>query len=663
MTRFTLLRQLGRGAMGVVWQARDEESGSIVALKLLREVYADDPEYRGRFERELELARRVHSPHVVQVLGYGTREGTPYLALEYVDGPSLRERLAEHGPYPWPEARALLVQLAAGLADAHAAGILHRDVKPSNVLLASDGTAKLTDFGIARGLDLTRVTGTSTLLGTPAYLAPEGPLDARSDLYALGVIAYELLAGAPPFEGPTYQAVILAHIRTPPDLAKLPPEARSIVGWCLAKDPAERPQSAAELLAILQGQGRVPAIVPPRPAPAGTTPPSRPRHRRTLAGFGALALVVLLVGAALAMGGAPSHAGPLGSLAARRTGTSTPTPAAPASLLAVLPVASLAGTPALPSATPTPLVTPPPTPRVTPAPTPRATPTRRPSPGPTAMVVTYGVGASPQGVAFDGTSIWVANAGSNTVTKLAAASGAIVGTYGVGNDPVGLASDGTNIWVTNYYSNSVTKLVAATGEVVGTYHVGVEPQGVAFDGTDIWVANTISSTVTKLDAATGEVVGTYRVGDDPQWVLDDGTSIWVSNRHSDTVTKLDPATGAIEGTYPAHHYPAALASDGTNIWVVNDGVDSVTKLAAATGAVVGTYHLGEYPSAVTFDGTNIWVTEEVSNTVTELAAATGGVVGTYGVGASPQGVAFDGTSIWVANSGSNTVTKLTPSLP
>jgi serine/threonine-protein kinase len=367
--RFTLLRRLGQGAMGVVWQARDEESGSIVALKLLREVYADDPEYRGRFERELELARRVHSPHVVQVLGYGTREGTPYLALEYVDGPSLRERLAEHGPYPWPEARALLVQLAAGLADAHAAGILHRDVKPSNVLLASDGTAKLTDFGIARGLDLTRVTGTSTLLGTPAYLAPEGPLDARSDLYALGVIAYELLAGAPPFEGPTYQAVILAHIRTPPDLAKLPPEARSIVGWCLAKDPAERPQSAAELLAVLQGEGRVPAIAPPRPAPAGTTPPSRPRPGPALVGLAALGLVVVTVGSALAMGGhlwaAPALGSPSTAPGTLTAALATRSPTMSASLAqATSPVA------VVPGVAPTPA----PTPRPTPAPAGATTP-------------------------------------------------------------------------------------------------------------------------------------------------------------------------------------------------------------------------------------------------------------------------------------------------
>jgi serine/threonine protein kinase len=166
--------------MGVVWKARDEETGRIVALKLLHLVFADDPDYVARFERELELARRIHSPNVVEVLGYGVRQETPYLALEYVDGPSLRQMLTGHGPYSWQETRALLAQFAQGLSDAHAAGVIHRDIKPSNILIGSNGVAKLADFGIAKGLDLTRVTGTSALIGTPAYLAPEGPKDERS---------------------------------------------------------------------------------------------------------------------------------------------------------------------------------------------------------------------------------------------------------------------------------------------------------------------------------------------------------------------------------------------------------------------------------------------------------------------------------------------------
>jgi serine/threonine protein kinase len=171
--RFTLLSELGRGGMGVVWKARDEETGQIVALKLLREAYAEDPEYLARFERELELAKRIHSVYVVEVLGFGVRSRAPYLALEYVDGPSLRDLLNNHGPYSWPEAKQLLIQITQGLVDAHAAGVVHRDLKPANVLMGPDGTAKLADFGIAKALDLTRMTGTSTLLGTPAYLAPE----------------------------------------------------------------------------------------------------------------------------------------------------------------------------------------------------------------------------------------------------------------------------------------------------------------------------------------------------------------------------------------------------------------------------------------------------------------------------------------------------------
>jgi len=256
--RYTLISELGRGGMGVVWRARDEESGSIVALKLLHPAFAVDPDYVARFERELKLARLIHSANIVRVLGFGARDEAPYLALELVDGPSLRELLVSHGPYTWEEARPLLAQMAQGLADAHAAGVIHRDLKPSNVLVGSDGVVRIADFGIAKGIDLTRVTGTSTLLGTPAYLAPEGPLDERSDLYSLGIVAYEMLTGVAPFRGTTYQEVIVRHIREAPDLSKLPEAARPIVGWLLAKEPAERPQRAMALLPVLWGGAGVP---------------------------------------------------------------------------------------------------------------------------------------------------------------------------------------------------------------------------------------------------------------------------------------------------------------------------------------------------------------------------------------------------------------------
>ena len=275
--RYTLLSELGRGGMGVVWKTQDTQTGRIVALKRMREVYAEDHDYIKRFERELELAHRIHSRHVIEVLDYGVSEGTPYLAMEYVDGRTLRENIAGHGPYSWAETKALLVQLTQGLADAHAAGVIHRDLKPSNILIGRDGIAKIADFGIARGLDLSRVTGTATILGTPAYLPPEGPADERSDLYSLGVIAFEMLTGVVPFEGRTYQEVILRHVREAPDLAKLPQDARPIVGWLLAKDASQRPQRASDLLPVLYGGGTDNPISNPRAyqptAPAPPTPP------------------------------------------------------------------------------------------------------------------------------------------------------------------------------------------------------------------------------------------------------------------------------------------------------------------------------------------------------------------------------------------------------
>ena len=264
--RYTLISEIGRGGMGLVWKARDEQTGTIVAIKLLRDVYAEDPDYIRRFEREAQLAQRIDSIHVVKVLDYGLRDKVPYLALEYIDGPSLHDALSAHGAYDWPQTRAILAQLAQGLADANAAGVIHRDIKPSNVLMAPDGTAKLTDFGISRGLNFSRITATSTIVGTPAYLAPEGPKDARSDLYSLGIIGYELLTGAVPFKGTTYQEIVIAHIREAPDLSVLPEEARPIIAWLLAKDPAERPQRASALLPVLWGGVQVPRAVHGEPS-------------------------------------------------------------------------------------------------------------------------------------------------------------------------------------------------------------------------------------------------------------------------------------------------------------------------------------------------------------------------------------------------------------
>jgi serine/threonine protein kinase len=271
--RFEILEEAGRGAMGVVYRARDHRSGKIVAVKMLRDVHADDPEYIARFEREVDLARQVRSPHIVRIRGYGARNGAPFVVMEFVMGRSLKARLQE-GPVPPTEARRLLREIAEALAAVHAAGIIHRDVKSSNVLLTSEAVAKLTDFGIAHGGDARGSTNKGALLGTPAYLAPEGPVDIRSDLYSLGVVYYEMLSGMLPFTSSNYQEVILDHVNTPPDLTRIPPGERNLAAWLLEKDPSKRPQSAFALIGALNPNYAAPGGEQGTAHPTAARPPT-----------------------------------------------------------------------------------------------------------------------------------------------------------------------------------------------------------------------------------------------------------------------------------------------------------------------------------------------------------------------------------------------------
>jgi hypothetical protein len=223
---------------------------------------------------------------------------------------------------------------------------------------------------------------------------------------------------------------------------------------------------------------------------------------------------------------------------------------------------------------------------------------------------TFSVGTAPRAVAFDGTNIWVANGGSNNVTKLKASDGSFLGMYNVGKTPYGIAFDGTNIWVINGSDNNVTKLKAGDGSLIGTYSVGTGPRGIAFDGSNIWVANILSNNVTKLNASDGSLVGTYPVGKNPLGVAFDGTSIWVANNGDDSVTMLNASDGSFFATYSmaVGAAPFGVAFDGYNIWVANNHASSVSKLKASDGSLIGTYAVGFSPSNIVFDGSNIWVT-------------------------------------------------------
>ncbi len=272
---FEITDKLGEGGMGVVYRARDTRLGRTVAIKLLRPEVVADPARTQRFVQEARAASALNHPNIVTIheIGEDAERGT-WLAMECLDGESLRQRL-ERGPLPVPEGLRIGVDIARGLAAAHGAGIVHRDVKPANVMFTASGLVKVLDFGLAKlvhperaptdsaapTLSSPAATRLGTLLGTPAYMSPEQaegrPVDARSDVFSFGAVLYETLAGRRPFEGATEMALLSSILKdTPPRLRSLRPEVdprlERLVERCLAKDPAARPPSARALLPELE---------------------------------------------------------------------------------------------------------------------------------------------------------------------------------------------------------------------------------------------------------------------------------------------------------------------------------------------------------------------------------------------------------------------------
>ncbi len=263
---YRLLREIGGGGMGTVYEAEDTRLGRRVAVKLLPPEYSRDRKAKERFLREARAAAAVDHPNLCTVHDVGESDGQLYIVLSFYEGETLRERI-RRGPLPVAEAREIAMQVARGLARAHDAGIVHRDVKPANVMLTQRGEAKILDFGIARlEGDEASLTRTGASWGTPAYMSPEQargePVDGRTDVWSLGAVLYEMLAGRRPFGGETLETVVSAILtREPEPLERVwpnvPPELARVVERALAKDPAKRYASAAELLGDLEA-GRAP---------------------------------------------------------------------------------------------------------------------------------------------------------------------------------------------------------------------------------------------------------------------------------------------------------------------------------------------------------------------------------------------------------------------
>lgn len=264
--RYKILKRLGSGGMATVYVAEDQELGRRVAIKILNSKHASDEQFVERFRREASSAASLSHSNIVQIYDRGTAEGTYYIAMELIEGRTLKELLIERGPSPIPVAVNYARQILAALRFAHRNGVVHRDIKPHNVLVDEEGRVKVADFGIARA-GASEMTEVGSIIGTAQYLSPEqargAPVDATSDLYSVGVVLYELLTGEAPYNGDTPVEIAMKHLSAVPEppsakRAEVPSELDQVVLRALAKNPEDRYQSAeemdADLIAVSKGE-------------------------------------------------------------------------------------------------------------------------------------------------------------------------------------------------------------------------------------------------------------------------------------------------------------------------------------------------------------------------------------------------------------------------
>jgi serine/threonine protein kinase len=307
--RYEIERTLGRGGMATVFLARDETLQRLVALKVLAQDLSGDGAFRERFLREARLAARLAHPNVVRVFDAGETNGRPYIVMEYVPGETVADVLEPRGRLSPAEAVDIAAQACAGLHHAHEHGLVHRDVKPQNLLLRDDGCVKLADLGIARAAESTHLTMRGTILGTAAYLSPEQAageeVTPAADVYAVGAVLYELLTGRPPYEFSSLAELSAkqgaGEIVPPRDLQpSVPDRLEAVLMRCLARDPRFRPASAAELGADLRA-----ALADRRPPTQATIPMPARRVHVSVPGRGAwvwVAAAAVVAAVAVAVG-------------------------------------------------------------------------------------------------------------------------------------------------------------------------------------------------------------------------------------------------------------------------------------------------------------------------------------------------------------------------
>jgi YVTN family beta-propeller protein len=606
---------VAHGGMGTVYRAAQEALGRTVALKVIASNLARDPDFRSRFEREARLAASIDHPNLVALFEAGEEDGVLYMAMQYVEGSDL-SRVLESESWLEPQRAVRLVeQVAAALDRAHASGLVHRDVKPANVLLGEvDGGewAYLTDFGLTKAAASgSELTGSGQWIGTLDYASPEqiedGKVDARSDVYSLGCVLYELLTGRIPYERDDEVAKLWAHVNAPPPrpseaVEGLPAGIDEVVTRALAKRPSERHPSAGDLAraarAALEG--------------SEVSSPERSVATGRAAGDGGRTRVMLR-----------ERARP---------------PVLIAAAVAALVIAAVAAIVLLPGG---------------------AAPT---------VAATIDVGDAPVALSYGEGGVWVSDEAAGTLTKIDPATDEAQGpAIAIGGAPRGVAVGEGRVWVTDSARNLLFRVSPRDGapQVEARIPLGEEPSGVAVGYGVVWVTNLADDSVSRIGPDERTRLGKpIFVGTAPAGIaIGSGVdaSVWVAISGGGRVARLSPS-GDLVARIDVGEKPRGIAVGDDDVWVSNSLPGSVSRIDPLAGEAAGDpTRVGTRPAGIAVGEGYVWVANTESGTVSRLDPDTGEKVGDdIEVGERPRGVAIGDGSVWVANSGDGTVTRIDP---
>jgi YVTN family beta-propeller protein len=613
---YRLEEVLGRGGMGVVYRAVDLRLGRNVALKLLPAEVSDDARFRSRFLEESRLAASIDHAGIIPIYEAGEVDGHLYIAMRYVEGTDLATLLRREGRLSPERTVALVAQLGDALDAAHGHGLLHRDVKPGNVLIAVESSAEhvyLADFGITKriaavsGMTATTVTADGPLVGTIAYLAPEHirgeHADGRADLYALGCILFECLTGEPPFRRDDEVATIYAHLEEEPprpsDRApELPGAIDAVVARALAKEPDERYASGAELAAAAHAallDGGTDHRGPP-----GGRPRVLPRQRLPALGQRTLAAVGVLIVALLAATTA---------VLVRRSGHSE---------------LALADTDAVAVI----------------------------DPGGPSLKGEIRTGFSPSHVVSGYGAVWVTNTDAQTVSRLDPRTRTVSQKIPVGAGPSGLAVGAGAVWVVNGLDGTLSWISPQADRVVTEVPIGNGPTGVCVADGAVWVADAFARRLVRFDPVTRRTKA-VALDASPTDVACGGGSIWVSSAAAGGVTQVDARSATVVRTIATGAGASGLAFGDGLLWVANTRDGTVSRIDPRRGAPTGLAVIGagDGPTSVAAGGGRVWVGNARSGTLVRIDRRRAVAASRLTVGNRPQGVALVDGMLWVGVQG------------